>query len=125
MPKKQKNLYNGFKAKILRVKKQHVVMSVLEGPRKGEKRQALHAAVNVVSAPAKKAKQLSFAPAASAAGEAPAASAAGHAADPVAPAAAPAESVAPAAAPAAEDPQEDEKPDEQCMAMFGDLGMYN
>ena len=87
---------------------------------KGEKRKALHATVNVVSAPAKKAK-LSFAPAASAAGEAPAASAAGEATKPVAPA----ESVDPAPAPAAEESEENETPDEQRMAMFGDLGVYN
>ena len=116
----QKDLYNCFKARVIRVHSHYVLLPVLDGPRVGEKRKALHRSVNVVSPPAKQAKLL-FAPTASAAGEAPAASAAGEATKPVAPA----ESVDPAAAPGAEDPKEKEKPDEQCMGMFGDLGMYN
>ena len=87
----------------------NVVLSILEGPMKGEKRKTLHGTVKVVKPLVKKAKLL-FAPAASAAGAAPAASAAGVATTPVAPA----ESVDPAAAPAAEDPNEQEMPDEEC-----------
>ena len=79
---------------------------------KVEKRKVLHSTVNVVKPPAKKAK-LPIAPAASAAGALPAASAAGGASTPQGGA----EPVDPSVP--------DEKPDEQCMAMFGDLGMYN
>ena len=104
--KKQKDLYNGFKAKIIRVKSWNVALSILEGPMKGEKRKALFATVTVVEdAPAKK-PQISQAPAASAADEA-------------------ALPMAATAAPALGDPPEDdEKPDEECMAMFGDLDLY-
>ena len=79
-------MYNGFKAKIIRVNTHNVVLSILEGPAKGEKRKTLFATVDVVEdAPAKKAKI------------------------PQAPAE---ESVAPtAAAPAAEAPAEDEQPE--------------
>ena len=98
--KKQKDQYHGFKAKILRVNTQNVVLSILEGPRKGEKRKLPFATVDVVEeAPAKKA-QIPQAPAK--------------------------ESVAPtAAAPAAEALAEDEHPDNQCMAMFGNLDLYS
>ena len=97
--KKHKHLYNGFKGNIIRVNTKNVVVSILEGPAKGERRKFLFASVDVVEdAPAKKAKLA----------EAPAE-----------------ESVAPtAAAPAAEAPAEDEQPDKQCMAMFGDLDLY-
>ena len=55
--KKHKHLYNGFKAKIIRVNTQHVVLTILEGPEKGEKRKMPHATVSVVEhATAKKAK---------------------------------------------------------------------
>ena len=98
--KKHKHLYNGFKAKSIRVNTHNVVLSILEGPAKGEKRKTLFATLDVVEdAPAKKAKI------------------------PQAPAK---ESVAPtAAAPAAEAPAEDEQPDNPCTAMFGDLDLYD
>ena len=95
--KKKKELYNGFKAKIIRVNTHDVVLSILEGPMKGDKRKALFATVNVVESAPKKANiKQEPAPAAEAT----------------------------AAAPAAEDLEEDEKPDNQCMAMFGDLDLY-
>ena len=102
--KKKKELYNGFKAKIIRVNTHDVVLSILEGPMKGDKRKALFATVNVVESALVKKANISQEPAASAA-------------------AAPAPE-ATAAAPAVEDLEEDEKPDKQCMAMFGDLGLY-
>ena len=102
--KKQKDQYHGFKAKILRVNTQHVVLSILEGPRKGDKRKHTFATVDVVEEAPKKAN---IPPTAAA---------------PAAETAAP-----PAAAPAAEAESEDEEqpqPDNQCMAMFGDLDLY-
>ena len=108
--KKQKHLYNGFKAKILRVNTHNVVVSILEGPASGEKRKLLFAAVDVIEdSSAKKAKIEQETAAAAAAAEAPAAAPSAE---------------APAAAPAAEAPAEDDDPDNACMAMFGDLDMY-
>ena len=99
--KKNKHLYHGFKAKIIRVNTHNVVVSILEGPAQGEKRKTLFATVDVVEdAPAKKAK-IPQAPAQESVAEAP------------------------AAAPAAEAPADDEQPDNQCMSMFGDLDLYN
>ena len=91
-------MYNGYKAKIIRVNTKEVVLSILEGPEKGEKRKALLAIVDVVEdAPAKQAKI------------------------PQAPAK---ESMAPTAAAPGADAPEDEQHDNQCMAMFGDLELY-
>ena len=104
--KKQKEYYNGFKGKIIRINSQHVVLEILEGPAKGEKRKTLFATVNVVeSVPAKK-PQIEKAKS-SASGAASSA----------------------AAAPAAKEQEEveeedDEKPDDKCMALFGDLNFY-
>ena len=101
--KKQKEYYNGFKGKIIRINSQHVVLEILEGPAKGEKRKTLFATVNVIeSVPAKK-PQIEKAKS----------SASGAA----------------AAAPAAKEQEEvemedDEKPDDKCMALFGDLEFY-
>ena len=98
--KKRKHLYNGFKAKVMRINTHQVVLTILEGPQKGDKRKVPFSTVEVIEDnPGKKAKVA----------EAPAAA-------------------APAAedeAPAAEAPVEDEKPDNKCMALFGDLNFYN
>ena len=104
--KKQKDLYNGFKAKIIRVNTHNVVLSILEGPMKGEKRKALFATVNVVESAPKKANISQEQEPAASAAAAPAAEAT-------------------AAAPAAEAPAEDEQPDDQCLALFGDLDLYS
>ena len=106
--KKQKHLYNGFKAEIIRVNTHNIVVSILEGPSKGEKRfRPFHTVDVVEDAPGKKTK-IQQAPAL----------------DPVAPT--PAAPAAEAEGPEdAEAPEKDEKPDNQCMAMFGDLDLYS
>ena len=97
--KKFKHLYNGFKGKIIRVNTKNVVVELLEGPARGDKRKFLFGCVDVVEDDAAKKAKLAEAPAE--------------------------ESEAPtAAAPAAEAPAEDDKPDQQCMAMFGCLDLY-
>ena len=83
---------------------------------KGDKRKALFATVNVVESAPKKAKISDSQEEESAASAAAAPAAEATAAAPAA--------EATAAAPAAEDLEEEEKPDNQCMAMFGDLGLY-
>ena len=106
---RQKHLYNGFKAKILRVNTKEVVLSILEGPSRGDKRKVPFSAVQVVEdAPGKKAK-IQQAPALHPVEPTPAAPAAATEAP------APAENEA---------PEEDEQPDNQCMALFGDLDLY-
>ena len=103
--KKQKEYYNGFKGKIIRINSQHVVLEILEGPAKGDKRKALFATVNVVeSVPAKKPKIEQAESSASGAASSAAAS--------------------PAARQQEEVEEEDEKPDDKCMALFGDLNLY-
>ena len=104
--KKQKEFYNGFKGKIIRINSQHVVLDILEGPAKGEKRKVLFTSVNVVdSVPAKKPKIEKANSSASGAASSAAA----------APAATQQEEV---------EEEEDEKPDDKCMALFGDLNLF-
>ena len=119
--KKQKDMHNAFRAKVIRVNASSVVLSILNGPRKGAQRKVVSHTVTMVSAadsihgnPFKRQKlqQAPDAPAGSAGPPQPDA----EAAAPAAPMAAPETTTE-----APNDVCATDGPDDHCVKMFGDL----